>query len=344
MRKNNVVYKVRSSALTDFSKFCHDLSINPIELLSNQGLPTAILRSSDLLFPYASFAKILNQGAKYSNEPLFGLKLSLHQGAGIIGPLGLLAAQCETFSESLAMIQKYVHFHAQGLQFNLETSQSTSKFSLSWPTSVARKDDLIQLAELSIGLSTLIFKDLAPEGLMGIKVQLKHPAQSQISSYASLLGCPVEFEQEEYTIEFPTRFLLKKPKAASEETKEYLETFLEKEGKCSQTSIKQQVIQLIRKLTPTGEATVDHVAGLLGLSARTLQYELNQINVEFRQLRNQVRLELAKEELSQTQISIIDLALLLGYAETSAFSRAFKKWTGYSPLQWRKQEIIAQNT
>ncbi|MCW8329203.1 AraC family transcriptional regulator [Photobacterium sp. SDRW27] len=335
---NSVSYKVRSSALAGFSDLCRKQAVNPLKILAQEDMSATVLRAPDLLIPYASFARVLAQAAIQSNDSLFGFRLSQFQGPKTFGPLGLLAAQCNTCAESMNMVQKYLHFHVQGLQMRLKSNSRTSQLSLNWAPSIAHQDGIIQVSELSLGLAVQVLRELGLDNRSLKRVSLKHAPEAAVSDYKALLDYPVVFEQSEYSVEFSSRFLAQKPKVASQEVKDYLEAFLARAGDGSPLPLKQQVIQLIRELIPTGEATVANVASLLGRSVRMLQYELQQAGLEFRQLLNKGRLELACEALAQRHIVITDLALMLGYSEVSAFSRAFKRWTGFSPQQWREQQ------
>ena len=84
---------------------------------------------------------------------------------------------------------------------------------------------------------------------------------------------------------------------------------------------------------------LEAVAAALQLSDWTLQRKLREHGLSFSQLVEQTRQQLALRYLRQGSLSISELAPLLGYSETSAFSRAFKRWLGVSPRQWRSSAI-----
>jgi AraC-like DNA-binding protein len=84
-----------------------------------------------------------------------------------------------------------------------------------------------------------------------------------------------------------------------------------------------------------GEPALEDIAQTLGLSEWTLQRKLREHGISFTQLVDQIRQDSALSHLKQHNLNITQLASLLGYSETSAFSRAFKRWFGVSPKQWR---------
>ena len=99
-------------------------------------------------------------------------------------------------------------------------------------------------------------------------------------------------------------------------------------------------IDLIRhaigELLPDNEANLDQTAVAVGLSARTLQRRLSKQGMSYSRLLDEVRFHKA-QELFLRQEKISDVAAFLGYADTGSFTRAFERWTGMSPLQYRKR-------
>jgi AraC-like DNA-binding protein len=93
----------------------------------------------------------------------------------------------------------------------------------------------------------------------------------------------------------------------------------------------------IRRLLPTGNCSIDCIAGDMNVSRRTLQRRLKERDGNFQQLLQQVKSTLARKYLEDRSLSIIEIALLLGYADPSSFSAAFKSWTGSTPTEYRRQ-------
>jgi len=97
------------------------------------------------------------------------------------------------------------------------------------------------------------------------------------------------------------------------------------------------VCRLIISLFPFGYPTIEVVAGLLGVSSRTLQRRLKQEAVSYSGLVERCRCQVACESLRHTLIPAQDIAVSLGYRDVSSFSRAFRRWVGVSPRAYRNQ-------
>ncbi|MBJ8505760.1 helix-turn-helix transcriptional regulator, partial [Acinetobacter seifertii] len=88
-----------------------------------------------------------------------------------------------------------------------------------------------------------------------------------------------------------------------------------------------------------GRISIEGVAKRMGYSPRMFQYQLKLKGMNFKQSLNQVRKEMAVKYLSDLNLTILEISYLLSYQEQTSFIRAFKSWTGLSPLQYRRKYI-----
>jgi AraC-like DNA-binding protein len=95
--------------------------------------------------------------------------------------------------------------------------------------------------------------------------------------------------------------------------------------------IQADVENAIAALLPRGQTRIESVAQKLGVSPRTLRRKLAAEGVTFAGILEDLRFELAKHHLAERDLSITRIACLLGYTEVSAFSHAFRRWTGRTP-------------
>ena len=92
----------------------------------------------------------------------------------------------------------------------------------------------------------------------------------------------------------------------------------------------------LRTALERGRPSVDYVAELLHMSARTLQRRLTELNTSFNQVVEEVREQLARMYLDQPALSLAEVAYLLGYSDLTVFVRAFRRWTKMTPGEYRK--------
>ena len=101
-----------------------------------------------------------------------------------------------------------------------------------------------------------------------------------------------------------------------------------------------QVRSKLVELLPSGECSKEDIARELYMSVRTLHNKLERLNSSYQHVLDDTRRELAEQYMQQQQRSISEVAYLLGFSDCSNFSRAFKRWTGESPSQFRSGNII----
>ncbi|HWY24103.1 MAG TPA: helix-turn-helix transcriptional regulator, partial [Nevskia sp.] len=96
--------------------------------------------------------------------------------------------------------------------------------------------------------------------------------------------------------------------------------------------VRQHILRGLR----AGPVSIEAVAASLDLSERTLQRRLGECGATFNELIEGMRFELSQRYLRQDHLSLTEIGYLLGYSELSAFSRAFRRWAGVSPIEFRK--------
>jgi AraC-like DNA-binding protein len=100
--------------------------------------------------------------------------------------------------------------------------------------------------------------------------------------------------------------------------------------------------RMVRVLLARGDTTADCLAATLSLNRRTLDRRLEAHDVSFQAILDGVRFEAARQLLEISNIGISEIAATLGYAEPSPFTRAFKRWSGHTPSEWRRRQRQAR--
>lgn len=324
----------RSAVLVGFDNLCRDLALNPNRLLPRCGLDPLLLRRMDLYLPYARFAQALTLAAREGQCSDFGLRLSEYHDYLVLGPFGLLLSQAESFADVLKLTQQYVHLHAQGISMTprLDSQQLQVDYCLDLQEEV----DLRQLLELGVGVMHRSMRSLFGSQWQPRRVLIQHACQGEPATYEHFFGCPVAFGQPVTAIICDPQALALKPLEQRQQLKSHL---LEQYARRHQVEpgLSAQIRLVLQSILSTGEASLPVVARLLDRHPRSLQQVLQSQGTSFRQLLDEVRYGEALQQLRQSNQSITDLALNLGYADETAFSRAFRRWSGQSPRSCRAE-------
>jgi len=306
----------RSAVFIGFDSLCRRHGLNPHELLRRCELDPLVLRRPDLYVPYARFAQALNLAAAEGPAPSFGLQLSEYHDYLVFGPFGLLLAQADSFAEVLKLTQQYVHLHAQGISLHLQTQGE--QLRVEYRLQLQEPVDLRQLRELGLGVTQ---RTMA--GLFAGEWQPRR------------FSCPVLFEQPcSGFVTDADIFTLRPVEQRSQLKSHLIEQF--RHNSQLPTDHVERTRYILQSILSTGEARLEVVASLLGQHPRSLQLALQRQGHSFRSLLDDVRYDEARQQLRLSAQSITDLALHLGYADETAFSRAFKRRSGMAPQRWRK--------
>lgn len=171
----------------------------------------------------------------------------------------------------------------------------------------------------------------------GIEAHFQYRAPDYLSEYEKVFSSPLFFEQQNNILVF-SKDILNLP---SKSYNDYLDDLVQQQGRAllkelyTDRSLKQQTQQLIIKQLPTGRLNVDIIAEKMNMNRRTLARKLKAENTSFQELLEKTRKDLASDYLQQQTLSINDIAFMLGFSESSAFSRAFKQWFGNNPQEHR---------
>ncbi|MBD2858809.1 AraC family transcriptional regulator ligand-binding domain-containing protein [Spongiibacter sp. KMU-158] len=328
-------YLVRSGALLGYPELVASLGESPAELIAEQGLPPAIFQNSELYLSYLNLARLLNSSARRCARDDFGALLGAYQGLEVTGALASMLCLQSTMARALEMIQRHVDFHARGVLITAE--KENAELVLSMNFAFVRQVDCDQLAQLSLGLLHRILTQLYGDVLAPLRVELRQARPASESGCIQLFGQNILYEQAYDRLRYPANLLLKPVKVQLELRERLSRIWRLDRGEALGLSLSQQVERAVVALLPTGDCNLNNVAHIVDLHPRVLQEHLKARGQSFSQILMSAREQLAREHLLRSDVSMTELAIHLGYSEVAVFSRNFKKWTGFSPLQWRKR-------
>ena len=169
-----------------------------------------------------------------------------------------------------------------------------------------------------------------------LAVYLRRPEPADPKPWHTVFRAPVFFGAEEDRLEFAAQDFDSHLDDANPELAEHNETVLKRTlAQLQPLTWERKVRRVIEAQLPDGEPSAERVAQALHLSLRSLQRHLADEGCRFDALLNECRENLALLHLRDPQCSLAEISHLLGFADTSSFNRAFKRWTGMTPGQFR---------
>lgn len=183
---------------------------------------------------------------------------------------------------------------------------------------------------------------LAGQALSPLRIEFPHAAPADTREQEALFACPLRFGSEHLRVHFPARYAALPLLHGDSGLKQTLE--LEARRRLLALRVEQShgdlrlagIRQHIADRLPHGAPELSSVAAALDLSARSLQRQLDGLGTSYTGLVEVVRQDLARRYVDDASLSLVDVALMLGFAEQSSFQRAFRRWFNMTPGEYRR--------
>lgn len=294
-------------------------------------LPAGAADDADLdrQVPLRAVFDILAQMARSVSDP--ALPLVLAQGTRIdeMGVPGFAIMTAPTAREALARAVRFQRLicAAGAWELREDGDRAVLRWQRALPLDLGhRLANEIVLAQL-VAYARDLLGAFVPHA-----VRLRHSAPASCAAHRAFFGCPVHFGEVHDEVELPSALLMRAPRTANPAMARYFERVADAHGAAlaAPPSFVSEVQKLMLRALPDGDPTPRVLARQLGVSVRTLQARLGEEGATFRGLLDALRRERALQMLEQGE-TVTGVAFALGFSETSAFSRAFRRWYGRAP-------------
>lgn len=299
-------------------------------------------RDSDpaLRFPINAMSRIWEDAVAETGADDFGLVAGALITPNTLSVLGMAMWSACTLKEQLECFIRYQFILASASRMKL-VEQGEHLISTTW---LYRKEDGSLLipecsqdaicAAMHTLRRTLYNRNYSPQ-----KVELVRSRPANPERYEAFFGCPVVFEQPAIRVYIRLRDALAPIPGGSPYVAKAAERLLEDYAAQARMppDIVGQLRQALTLLLPQGKATMDQVVKQLHTSKRTFHRKLEERGTSFREQMEDFRRELACSYMKQHELTVGDISFMLGFSSSSNFTRAFKRWTGYTPQDYRQQ-------
>ena len=304
-------------------------------MFAEVGLDLDSLRDPNVRIPADTLIVLLRLASERCGDPVLGLHLARYVHPTTFYSLGMAMF----FSENLAdFLERYIKYYRMiTTNDKVESALKEGVFQIiatpreGMPMVPVRVDGFaaITLSTIRVAVGD---NDFAPQS-----VHLARPrTEGYEDRYERFFGCPVTYGGDSTVIsigevELQRPLLTANPdlgRMYEQLTRDYLK-------KIDRADFPGRVHSELVKLLPAGVSGKEQVAAALNMSTRTLYNKLESAGTTYREVLDNTRRSLAEEYIRQ-DLPIYEIAYLIGFSDTANFSRAFKKWTGQSPVEYRR--------
>ncbi|MGA6223146.1 AraC family transcriptional regulator [Streptomyces umbrinus] len=321
---------IRGLALLNVAELVADLGGDPDALMRAHGVDPGAAGDYDTFLPYSSVAAVIGDAAQELDCPDFGMRLARRQGIQMLGPVAVIIRNAETVAAAIDGVSRCLHHLAPSDSTELIREPDAAIFTFS--TNLRRLAHRDQMVEKGLGIAMDAFRLMLGESFVPLRVTLQHRRIAPMASYREMFGCPVEFEREVNSIHLPPHSLNQSIRGRDAAALALAENYLA--GMRPDLAVADHVRGMTQRLLVVNHADLVAVARAMSLHPRVLQRRLAESGTSFEEILDDVRRDMAWD-LSATGIQISQIATMLGYSETSSYTRACRRWYGESPRQLR---------
>lgn len=302
--------------------------LNIPQLMKSVGISPTVLTEPQATLSTAQYFAFWQAVEQASADSL--LAFQLLEGNNQAGNEFILLAMLHsgTFAEALQRLARYKAMVCPQSVILHENDEEIRVLS-TWQYSQQPEPDII--TDMFFGAVQHILERSLRNAPKPKRIELQRSTLSQ--GYATQFGCEIQLNCAENALIY-AKSDVNRP--LSHQNPELISLFC-RERSALPLNLASQIRQEIQQGLNGDKPTIVHIAQQLFMTPRTLQRRLKSEGVSFAQLLEETRAETAERLLAQPEMSISEIAFYLGYQEIHSFSRAFSKWKGMSPAQWRKR-------
>jgi len=325
-------WRQRVGGFTGLPGFLRALDVDPAAMLASVGLAPDALGAADHGINYGVLGRLLKACSERAAYPHLGLTAGRMWQLEDLGTLGDLVRHSPTVGEALRSLVLYQHAHSEGgLAFAAKQGSLVEVGYAIYYPGIAGAD---QIYDFALAWMFNLLRELCGTGWQPSQVLIPHSKFGDPVHYRNAFKVVPQFDSELCAIRFPALWLDHPVAGADgERRRQALAALADKGG----PDLLQQVFRASRDLLLNGRSSGNEVAVALSMHRRTLNRRLQQCGTTFQGVLDEVRCEAARQLLCYSDVSLDDIAASLSYAGVSPFMRSFRRWTGLSPGELRRQ-------
>lgn len=315
-----------------------DLTVSQLPtLLRGTGLTIKQFLNEDSLLSPAHQVQILRNALTMSGQPEFGLRLGKRLTPATHGAIGFAASSSPDLLSALQTIHLYLPTRASLVKLHLQQAKENLECRLEFQVPLDADIERC-LADTMIMILLEFGEFIVGRPLHEAEIRFTHSQPENHAIYSEYLSGRIRFGCDQIILKLPM-VLCREPNASANNENyrlalqqcESMLAELQTHKPNYQTRVKKMMLS-----RPPGTLSEEEAAAVLFMSKRTLARKLKQENCSFRQIRDEILSRQAADCLCGSQLSVEAIASLLNYHDNASFRRAFKRWFGRSPAQYRQ--------
>lgn len=329
-------WRQRVGVLCMLPAVLRERGVDPASVLAEAGLPADALDGPERWVPFEAAVRALAVAARMADCPEIGVRVGQRFSLAQIGLLGELIRNSENVGAGLESYAVHQRLYSQGFAPHLAVSGGQARFGFvvyhpHVHAPAATYDVLLAAAAVAI-------RELCGAGWKPEAVHLPREQPRDAGAYREHFRCRLRFDADHAEIVLPARDLDRPIAGADPVRRRAVEAEIARQFDGNLVPL---LYRSLRVMLLEGDGRIPALAQEFSMHRRTLARRLRLQGTRFRAVLDDVRYEVARGLLLDTGLPVTHIAGSLGYADATAFTRAFRRWSGASPVQWRMHHKVA---
>jgi AraC-like DNA-binding protein len=312
------------------------LGHDPAALLAEAGFDLALFDDPDNRISHAARNRLVAHCAARTGCRHLGLLIGSQANLQSLGLVGLLVKHAPDVDTALRRLIQYLYLQVQGADVVLAVDGDRARLGYEIHQRGVEATD--QIGDGAIALLFNIMKSLSGPRWKPVEVRLAHRKPDNDAPFRRFFRAPLMFDAERNELVFSAGWLDHRLTETEPELRRLLQEYMNSLDHRHKNDFPEQVRNVLRTALISGHGKEGAVAAIFSMHARTLSRRLNAFGTHFQAVADEVRFELARRMLESSVADMGRISAMLGYTDQRSFSRAFRRWSGTTPTQWRERQ------
>ncbi|MFA9419151.1 MAG: AraC family transcriptional regulator [Gammaproteobacteria bacterium] len=332
----NTHFTALSSVILLLARAIESYGFDSRELFAKVGLDHSRLKDPLARFSYPAVTRLWALARDTTGDPCLGIKVASFWHPTTLHALGYSWLASNSLEEAFEGMSRYARLLNTGAQGVLKLRKTADAFHLILDPRTMKPQPHSVAIDSSMAMIMTMCRTAYGENLQPIRVSFQHPNPGCSSCFTDFFDAPVGFSQPETALLLDPQVVSTPLTTANPElvrvNDQIVTDYL---AQLDRQDVSMQVRAKLIERLPSGQVSEEEIANSIHVSQRSLQRKLKEQGMSFTQLLENTRSELGLQYVRDPQRSFNEIAFLLGFSEPGNFSRAFKRWYGKSPSQYR---------
>jgi len=323
-----------------YRKLLDIYGLDSASFLQAVGVKTELPADPDSRVPVQALDELLVQATAHIPDEAWGLKAAHCWHPGNLGVLGHALLASSTLRTALTRVSRY--WRILGERAKVRVADTERGFRFTYDLAAADPVVEVVLPDCVLSIALDLCRTNAGEMISPLRVTLCRKRPADPAPWVHFFGCVVEFGADENGFTLSAGIADRPLPAANRPLAGMFDKLLtEQLAKLSTGDVVSRAKAVFIEQLASGEPSGTEIARRLNMSRRTLQRKLAEAETSYQQLVDDTRREMALRYIDDRRMSVTDITFLLGFSGQSAFARAFRRWTGASPRDYRNRSTAS---